>query len=750
MTDLIEPGLDREAAEHGQKRGTIISLRNVRKTFTSSTGEVIEVLKGINLDIEAGSFNVIRGESGSGKTTLLRILGMLDSHFEGSYDFAGEDVQNRPDWYCDELRSINIGFIFQDGRLFNHLDVRENIALPVRLQGNLQARRSLFKTISTLAPKFFTSTELSQNILSGRPTQVSGGQKQRASILRAVINRPAIILADEPTASLDESRKTEVLNSLVELCSAGHTVIVVSHDKVFYDAGRQIELTRGSMREIAKGSATPVSNLEVRKPAEGGQILFGWRPRAPATILIRQALRETFFRPIFLLLILISLCVGVTQVGVFSSVIIGAQRYLEDAMTKGSRLNRLEFKPLLSDYTEQKRFSKEDEIRQWGNVSAIVPRRSTISTLMNYREGRGISYDVKMLQENDPEYRLLDFVAGGPFSPGADGLEAIIPVSTVPDLFADASGIAKGTQTYADFVGKPITLLQRKYAPSGQIVSWTPISLKVVGIVLYAEGGGPVMYMPQTTLNTFDRYIMDKAGNVNLPLSGSPWTDADRARFVSALPHDADHPPAPLLKGGDTWSDIAEVKRMADFPWQDKLQVYTTEIREIIPVFRQLSKLGYKPNSDIFDKNMKWVLDVQDLAWNIFLPLLLLIIIAVSLTVATNIFSSAKLRETELALWRILGMRRGDLVATQIISTVLTVLVGSILGLLIAGTVVNGARSFLAGENPNADFDRIFAPVTEFMVPLLLSALLIGLLSAIYPSVRTAHTDPAKVLQSQT
>src|SRR5262249_10151488 len=154
--------------------------------------------------------------------------------------------------------------------------------------------------------------ELESDILSNRPPQVSGGQKQRAAIMRSIINRPAIILADEPTASLDESRKKEILECLISLCAAGHTVIVVSHDAIFYKSGRQLELHEHVLREISPGDAPQPDQLPVRKPALGSSILYGWRPRAPLNILINQAVRETFLRPIFLFLVLVSLCVGVS------------------------------------------------------------------------------------------------------------------------------------------------------------------------------------------------------------------------------------------------------------------------------------------------------------------------------------------------------------------------------------------------------------------------------------------------------
>ncbi|MGO9544771.1 MAG: ATP-binding cassette domain-containing protein [Rhodomicrobium sp.] len=697
----------------------LIWLRNVQKSYLSANGEVTEVLKGIDLKIEAGSFNVIRGESGSGKTSLLRILGMLDSKFEGEYWFDGNDIKAHSDWWRDELRSGNIGFIFQDGQLLGHLRVRENIVLPVRLQGSREERSRAYDDIKKLAPQFFTAKEIADDILSSKPNQVSGGQKQRAAIMRSVINRPAIILADEPTASLDESRKKEVLEVLLELRDAGHTVIVVSHDKVFHGTGRQLELSRGVLCEVGPDTGEPSAGLKVRTPAKGLPILFGWVPRAPLPILIGQAVRETFLRPIFLFLVLISLCVGVTQIGVFTSVIMGAQTFLNDAMTKGSRLNRLEVKPKVSDLDKPDRFPAVDTIRSWDSIAAIVPRRTSLIRVYG-ADGTRTHYSAMGLQNNDPEYNLLTFVAGGPFSPSNEELEVIVTVALLQDLFSDAAGLAEGTKKYSDFIGRSVTVEVPQFSPGGQELAARArkIKLKITGIILFAEGGRQ-LYMPNKTELVFDRYKMDREAKLTIPTN----------------------------EAGDAWlEDRSQIAELAAFPWEDQLHIYTKEIRGIIPVFQQLSQLGYRPASDIW--NYKWVLDIRDLAWNIFVPLLFLIVGAVGLTVATNLFSSAKLREREFALWRILGMRRGDLVITQIISTILMALAGTGLGLLISNTIIDGARSFLANQTPGGGLEKVFAPVAEFYVAIVLSAIVVGILSAIYPSVKTARADPAKVLQS--
>src|SRR5690606_3907323 len=131
-----------------------------------------------------------------------------------------------------------------------------------------------------------------------------------------------------------------IVDLLADLQRAGHTVIVVSHDAAFYGTGRQLELVGGRLVEHAPAPPPAFEPLVPRRPASGPAILWGWRPRAPVAALLRQALREAFLRPLFLLLILSALVVGVVQAAVFSSVILGTDRFIDRQMTQGSRLNR--------------------------------------------------------------------------------------------------------------------------------------------------------------------------------------------------------------------------------------------------------------------------------------------------------------------------------------------------------------------------------------------------------------------------
>ena len=703
-------------------RDPIISLRNITREFESG-GETVRILQDVSLDIERGSLNVIRGSSGSGKTTLLRILGMLDTGFGGEYLFENVSVGDQADWHLDELRANNIGFIFQEGRLFSHMNLRKNIEVPLELHG-IRDRGALDARVNALEPQFYSEEERANSKLDLSPANASGGQTQRASIMRAIINQPNIILADEPTASLHGELKSEVVDHLRALADQGHTVIVVSHDEVFHEIGRQLELVKGRLIELAPDTPHQGDPLPVRMPGDQGNLLMGWKPRAPFRILLQQAIRETIFRPIFLSLILVSLIVGVCQVSVFTSVIVGAQDYVNQKITEGSRLNRIQIKPRARDKGEEDRFPTRAEIAERTAVQAVIPRRAT-TTRVKVQAGEPKTFSVTGLHADDPEYGLLTFIAGGPFSGDHDRPEVILTTALMGEVF-DISGLENGTAEYSDFLGRPVTVIINRYNRSRKLVGQVPVELELTGIILNGEGGRQ-LYFPNTTLLMFDRLVRDRVGEYQLPENA----------------------------GMNAWPAAEQIAVMADFPWEDSLHVYAGEIREVMGLYSGLSKMGYKPQSDIWD--FKWALDIQDTAWRVFLPLLVLIVASVCITVAANIFTSAKLRETELALWRVLGMRRGDLVLTQVLAIVFSVSTGALAGLGLGSFLITRTRIMLENRSLEAaaatgaepqEFDAIFAPVSTFFWPVIIAAIVIGILAALYPAFRTAKTDPAKVLKS--
>ena len=200
----------------------MIHLENVNKTYFGA--QPLHVLKGINLDIEAGEFVSIMGASGSGKSTLLNILGILDNYDSGLYTLNGVRIWNLSESKAAEYRNHMIGFIFQSFNLISFKNAVENVELPLFYQGVSRKRRH------TLAMEYWERLGL-KDWADHYPNELSGGQKQRVAIARALITKPQMILADEPTGALDSKTSVEVMQLLKDLNAQEHiTQIIVTHD----------------------------------------------------------------------------------------------------------------------------------------------------------------------------------------------------------------------------------------------------------------------------------------------------------------------------------------------------------------------------------------------------------------------------------------------------------------------------------------------------------------------------------------
>ena len=224
--------------------GPLIELNGIRKRYGGHDGApAVEVLRGVTLSIGAGEFVAIVGASGSGKSTLMHLLGCLDRPSDGSYRFAGQDVASLNPDELAWLRREAFGFVFQGYHLIATESARENVEVPALYAGMPSAARHA------------RSAALLQRLGLGerfdhRPNQLSGGQQQRVSIARALMNGGRIILADEPTGALDTTSGAEVMALLGELADAGHTIILITHDrKVAAQARRVIEIRDGEIIE---------------------------------------------------------------------------------------------------------------------------------------------------------------------------------------------------------------------------------------------------------------------------------------------------------------------------------------------------------------------------------------------------------------------------------------------------------------------------------------------------------------------
>ena len=221
--------------------GTFISLESVSRWFGSGA-TLIRALSDISLTLEEGSRTALVGPSGSGKTTLLNLVGALDRPTKGKITIKEMVVSGFNEQQAADFRRNQVGFVFQDDSLFPELTLTENVALPLVLQGLSRAERR------SRARELLTSLGL-ETRLDSYPVNLSGGEKQRAAVARAVIHEPALLLADEPTANLDADAAEAVLQVIEQLAGRENlTVLVSTHDsRVFERFDRRIRLTDGRL-----------------------------------------------------------------------------------------------------------------------------------------------------------------------------------------------------------------------------------------------------------------------------------------------------------------------------------------------------------------------------------------------------------------------------------------------------------------------------------------------------------------------
>lgn len=220
----------------------MLEVNNLKKVYTTRFGgNRVEALKNVNFSVETGEYVAIMGESGSGKTTLLNILAALDKPTSGDIILDGKSLGSLKDREISSFRRDNLGFVFQDFNLLDTFTLEDNIYLPLVLAG--QSYSEMNGRLRNLAASLGISS-----LLKKYPYEVSGGQKQRAAVARAVITEPKIILADEPTGALDSRSTDELLSLFSSLNQSGQTILMVTHSaRAASHAGRVLFIRDGEV-----------------------------------------------------------------------------------------------------------------------------------------------------------------------------------------------------------------------------------------------------------------------------------------------------------------------------------------------------------------------------------------------------------------------------------------------------------------------------------------------------------------------
>ncbi len=201
-----------------------IVTKNIHKTYNAGKGSEVRALNGINLEIRDGEMLAIMGKSGSGKSTLLKILGCIDTDFEGEYLLSGVDVSTLSPNQLAKIRNKEIGIVLQNFGLIPNMSVYDNVRVPICLGGKYD-KKATDERIAGILKSLQIEDKRDTDI-----SELSGGQQQRTAIARALVNQPKIILADEPTGALDKTTAQDIMEIFAKLNAAGITIIIATHD----------------------------------------------------------------------------------------------------------------------------------------------------------------------------------------------------------------------------------------------------------------------------------------------------------------------------------------------------------------------------------------------------------------------------------------------------------------------------------------------------------------------------------------
>ena len=430
----------REPPAHAEQSDSLLELEDVRRIYVTEGGVAVPALRGVSLSVRAGEFVSIVGQSGSGKSTLMHLIGCLDQPTSGTYRIGGRDIRSFDPNGLAWLRREVFGFVFQGYNLLPTATAEENVEIPAIYAGLPQARRR------SRALQLLHSLGLDDRA-DHLPSQLSGGEQQRVSIARALMNGGRVILADEPTGALDSGSGSELMALFEELSRQGHTVIVITHDAVVAEhADRRIELLDGMIvsdtptRSIARAAQQAQPSLDT--PDDGAQTASSLADTWEA---VRMAMRSLRTNPLRTFLTLLGVVIGVASVITMLAVGEGAKERVVDEITSAGA-NRLS---VWRDGGRQAaRFTFEDldaVMAEVPNVESVMPDLRGNETL---RYG-SVDRENVVVQGAYHDYPAADNwpVASGTFFSEQDDRSlapvVVLGASVVDDLFPDGDPLGK-------------------------------------------------------------------------------------------------------------------------------------------------------------------------------------------------------------------------------------------------------------------------------------------------------------------
>ena len=444
-------------------------MEGITKTYPVGDSEIV-VLHGVSLRIEVGEFVAIIGPSGSGKTTLMNILGLMDSPTSGRFELNGRDVcQLKPDERA-EARGRLFGFIFQRYNLLTTQTAVENVELPGAYIGMPASERR------ERALMLLGELGLGHRV-GNRPTQLSGGEQQRVAVSRALMNGGSIILADEPTGALDTVRGGELMLKIHELHTAGHTVILITHDHgVAAEAPRVIQIVDGNILSderssqeqvgpVSGGSQPAVLSLPVLPALEKRRRLILIADLMEAVRMAIHALRANLFRTF---LTMLGVIIGVASVVTMLSIGEGSQQSMMRSMSRMGT-NMLQIQPGSKTVLQGGALTLQDveAIRNLSHILQLVPSVSS-NQILRYR-GKTYSCGIGAVTPNYPEAENRLIVIGTFFNEQDDERRA--PV------------VVLGMKPYLELFGAGVD-------PVGKYVLLNNAPFMVVGVVTVRGGSG--------------------------------------------------------------------------------------------------------------------------------------------------------------------------------------------------------------------------------------------------------------------